>query len=222
MNTLSLLDIHSGSKKLLLLLSLLLEASLVIHRHLLLLLLWLGPPLILFNNAKIQSLLYIWLFIYLIIYLLTWYSSPLFMFTLFPLGLKTTVAGFEPTPPEEKWFQVTRLRPLGHTVFVFILSLLFMYYNIKHRTPLSVHLNMSFESSLEVFNWLQVCFHLFSLLNSYYLLIFPFVFLLSIQFKLLFSFYLFIYLFIYLFSSSPSLKVSFNMFFIYCIDVMLP
>ena len=163
--------------------------------------------------------MYIYLYVYLFNNLfVNLYSSSLFMFTLFPLGLKTTVAGFEPTPPEEKWFQVTRLRPLGHTVFVFILSLLFMYYNIKHRTPLSIHLNMSIESSLEVFNWLQVCFHLFSLLNWYYLLIFLFVFLLSIQFKLLFSF-LFIYLFIFFFLS---LKVSFNMFFIYCIDVMLP
>ena len=29
---------------------------------------------------------------------------------------KTTVAGFEPTHPEDNWFQVNRLRPLGHTV----------------------------------------------------------------------------------------------------------
>ena len=51
------------------------------------------------------------------------------MVILFVILAKTTVAGFEPTPPEEKWFQVTRLRPLGHTVFVFIWSFLFMYFN---------------------------------------------------------------------------------------------
>ena len=33
---------------------------------------------------------------------------------------KTTVAGFEPTHPEDNWFQVNRLRPLGHTVYTFL------------------------------------------------------------------------------------------------------
>ena len=32
--------------------------------------------------------------------------------------MKTTVAGFEPTHPEDNWFQVNRLRPLGHTVLL--------------------------------------------------------------------------------------------------------
>ena len=36
-------------------------------------------------------------------------------------SFKTTVAGFEPTPLEEKWFRVTRLRPLGHTVLIYII-----------------------------------------------------------------------------------------------------
>ena len=35
---------------------------------------------------------------------------------------KTTVAGFEPTHPEDNWFQVNRLRPLGHTVFTSVFT----------------------------------------------------------------------------------------------------
>ena len=55
------------------------------------------------------------------IFFLSWLLL-LLIFGVFLICLKTTVAGFEPTPPEEKWFQVTRLRPLGHTVYIYILN----------------------------------------------------------------------------------------------------
>ena len=48
-------------------------------------------------------------------------------FSLYFLTIKTTVAGFEPAPPEEKWFRVTRLRPLGHAVLYYITLCLFKF-----------------------------------------------------------------------------------------------
>ena len=136
------------------------------------------------------------------------------------------MAGFEPTPPEEKWFQVTRLRPLGHTVFVFILPFLFMYFNnIIYRYNSSSHPFLSVSSmhsqpiqyTISIFwlfsllNWSICCLYLFVLHYSYYFLFF-FLF-----------FYLFIFSFSFLFIPFPlPLFLSFNMFHIYSKDVMLP
>ena len=39
---------------------------------------------------------------------------------------KTTSAGFEPTPPTEKWFRVTRLRPLGQDV----ISVIYIFFYV--------------------------------------------------------------------------------------------
>ena len=50
-----------------------------------------------------------------------------FMLILTFYFIKTTVAGFEPAPPEEKWFRVTRLRPLGHAVLYYITLCLFKF-----------------------------------------------------------------------------------------------
>ena len=160
--------------------------------------------------------IYVYLFIYLIIYLLTWYSSPLFVFTLFPLGLKTTVAGFEPTPPEEKWFQVTRLRPLGHTVFVFILSFLFMYFYISSHKILFGFISLC-HFSIFMKNWIHYKYVLESFPSWIESICCLFLFVFHLFNYYLFNYYLF-------FPSLPffSLKVSFNMFLIYSINVMLP
>ncbi len=116
------------------------------------------------------------------------------MFTLFFIYLKTTVAGFEPTPPEEKWFQVTRLRPLGHTVFVFILSFLLMYFNnTNHTTLLSAKFTITLQYMVEQFPSLQVCFQLFSTLNWLYLLF------ISLCFLFFHSFIYFYFIFFSLF-----------------------
>ena len=136
------------------------------------------------------------------------------MVTLFFICLKTTVAGFEPTPPEEKWFQVTRLRPLGHTVFVFILSFLLMYFNnINPTTLLWVKLAMTLQYMIDHFTSLQVCFQIFSNLNLLYLL---FISLCFLFFPFIFFFLSLFVLFIFL------LSISFKMFIIYSITVMLP
>ena len=59
---------------------------------------------------------------YVLFILYSFYTFTCFF--LYFLTIKTTVAGFEPAPPEEKWFRVTRLRPLGHAVlYYFTLSL---------------------------------------------------------------------------------------------------
>ena len=144
------------------------------------------------------------------------FSSSLFMSLLFLICLKTTVAGFEPTPPEEKWFQVTRLRPLGHTVFVFILSFLFMYFYISSHKILFGFISL-WHFSTSIKNWIH---------HMYVLECFP-SWIESICCLFLFVFHLFnYYLFNYylFFPSLPffSLKVSFNMFLIYSINVMLP
>ena len=66
--------------------------------------------------------LYIYTFIPLYLYPYIFISIyPSIHLSIYPsiLMLKTsTTAGFEPTPPEEKWFLVTRLRPLGHVVYL--------------------------------------------------------------------------------------------------------
>ena len=59
------------------------------------------------------------------LYPLLLYTSS--CFSLYFLTIKTTVAGFEPAPPEEKWFRVTRLRPLGHAVLYYITLCLFKF-----------------------------------------------------------------------------------------------
>ena len=153
-----------------------------------------------------KILRYIWK---LIIFFLSWLLL-LLIFGVFLICLKTTVAGFEPTPPEEKWFQVTRLRPLGHTVFVFILSFLFMYFNnIIYRYNSSSHPFLSVSSmhsqpiqyTVSIFwlfsllNWSICCLYLFVLHYSYYFL---FIFLLFI-YLFIFSFSFFLSFFLYLF-----------------------
>ena len=132
----------------------------------------------------------------------------------FLICLKTTVAGFEPTPPEEKWFQVTRLRPLGHTVFVFILSFLFMYFN----STIYLSLQLLFPTiSLGLFYALTTNsvhgIYLLALfpLKLIYLLFISLCFALFLLFFIHFSFiYLFIYLFfLFLFYLFPSPFLSF-------------
>ena len=56
--------------------------------------------------------------LHIIIYL---YNMFILYKTIYYIFEKTTVAGFEPTHPEDNWFQVNRLRPLGHTVLVIYL-----------------------------------------------------------------------------------------------------
>ena len=48
---------------------------------------------------------------------------------------KTTSAGFEPTPPTEKWFRVTRLRPLGQDVISVIYF--FMFFMLMSKCQLT-------------------------------------------------------------------------------------
>ena len=144
------------------------------------------------------------------------FSSSLFMSLLFLICLKTTVAGFEPTPPEEKWFQVTRLRPLGHTVFVFILSFLFMYFNISTHKILFWFISLC-HFSIFMKNWIHYKYVLESFPSWIESICCLFLFVFHLFNYYLFNYYLF-------FPSLPffSLKVSFNMFLIYSINVMLP
>ena len=82
-----------------------------------------------------------------------------------PYIQKTTVAGFEPTHPEDNWFQVNRLRPLGHTVFVYFYPTPVLYPSL---TPAPAVLLFFFSLTFFFFSCPYLFLYLISLPSCFF------------------------------------------------------
>ena len=110
------------------------------------------------------------------IHYIDWQYNTHNRYTLKIIFEKTTVAGFEPTHPEDNWFQVNRLRPLGHTVLIFYLLFTLLF-------PVFLHMYILFYCYFFLI-------YPFSLYHLYYYFFFSFFFsFFSLSYVPSFSFY---------------------------------